>query len=63
MPLRVAYSRIVGLFAQGLFEIPSKSAVWLMLFAMKSLDLFFSFLASLRLASSHSRLQDTPFQK
>ncbi|KAJ1479337.1 hypothetical protein T484DRAFT_1814710 [Baffinella frigidus] len=28
MPLRVAYCRVLGLIAEGSFEIPSKSAVW-----------------------------------
>ena len=29
MALRVAYRRVLGLIAQGLFKMPSKSAVWL----------------------------------
>jgi hypothetical protein len=29
MPLRVAYRRVLGIFAQGLFKNSSKSAVWL----------------------------------
>jgi hypothetical protein len=28
MSLRVAYRRVLGLIAYGLFKIPSKSAVW-----------------------------------
>jgi hypothetical protein len=31
MSLRIAYRRVVGLIAYGLFKIPLKSAVWLTL--------------------------------
>ncbi|KAJ1478548.1 hypothetical protein T484DRAFT_1960875 [Baffinella frigidus] len=29
MSLRIAYRRVLGFIAEGLFKIPSKSAVWL----------------------------------
>ena len=37
MSIRIAYGRVVGLIAKGLFKIPSKSVVWLELLELLEL--------------------------